>query len=247
MTNLRNAFSKFESLIKPVSGVGNAIMYASGRGTINIETKVDGNPHQIVLEDVLYIPSNPHNLLSLGRWDNTGGNYHGGQNILTLYKNGDKIAVGTKIKNHLYKMKNFTVLKCGSTNPKDKIQPHSFNVKELAKSYNTCRAQNNTNKGVISCSALFLCSTIHADHEKTPTSVFSWLASLLRPTTCRARNYTYVGVVSCSVTFLCLTTSRTEAQHQLAAMKRQLCHDMKGTRHNNGQVLDDEDGDGPSL
>ena len=114
VTNMRNAFSKFESLIKPISGVDNAIMYASGR-------KVDGNPHQIVLKDVLYIPSNPHNLLSLGHWDNTGGNYHGGQNILALYKNSDKIAVGTKIKNHLYKMKNFTVLKCGSMNPKDKI------------------------------------------------------------------------------------------------------------------------------
>jgi hypothetical protein len=55
--------------------------------------------------------------------------------ILTLYKNGEKIAVSTKIKNHLYKMKNLTILKLGSTNPNTLIQPHSFNVKEPVKSW----------------------------------------------------------------------------------------------------------------
>lgn len=69
-----------------------------------------------MLEDVLYIPSNPQHLISLGRWDKAGGSYHGGQGVLQMItKKGVTIAKGTRITNHLYKLQNL---------PKSK--PHLF-------------------------------------------------------------------------------------------------------------------------
>ena len=103
--------------------------------SINIKTEIDGKGHQITLKDVLFIPSNPHNLLSLGRWDSAGGNYHGGKNMLTLYKDDEKIAIGKKIANHLYKMKSFTIQRTGSTSPTITKEPHSFSIREPAKSW----------------------------------------------------------------------------------------------------------------
>ena len=135
VTNMRDAFCKFETLTKPVRGVGNAMTYANGKGSIRIETEVDGKRHQIMLENVLFIPSNPHNLLSLERWDSAGGNYHGGKSMLTLYKDDEKIAISKKINNHLYKMKSFTVQRTGSMSPITTEEPHSFSVREPAKSW----------------------------------------------------------------------------------------------------------------
>ncbi len=136
VTNMRDAFFTFESLTKPVSGVGNAMTCAEGKGSIRLESEVDGTKYQLRLDDVLYIPSNPYNLLSLGRWDCAGGNYHGGQNILSLYKGDQKMASGVKITNHLYKMRSLVTQKPGLTSPENTTnEPHSFSVRELAKSW----------------------------------------------------------------------------------------------------------------
>jgi len=122
-----------------VSGVGNAQTRAEGKGTINIRTMVNHQAYNLTLRDVLYILSNPHNLISLGRWDNAGGNYHGGQGILTMNaRNGKTVAVGTKINNNLYKLKDFTVQHLGTTIPKPlTTSSYSFNVVNPFKSWNT--------------------------------------------------------------------------------------------------------------
>lgn len=68
ISNSRNSFVNFESLAKPISGVGNAITYAQGKGTVDI---------------------------SLGRWDNAGGKYRGNDGLLTLItKDGQTVATG---------------------------------------------------------------------------------------------------------------------------------------------------------
>lgn len=105
VTNMRNAFTSFQPFTKAVNGVGNAQTYANGRGTIAIKTKVDNKEFRLTLKDVLYIPMNPQNLVSLGRWDKAGGNYHGGQGGLTMNtNNGETVAKGTRINNHLYRL-----------------------------------------------------------------------------------------------------------------------------------------------
>jgi hypothetical protein len=141
ITNMRNAYTTFESLEKPVSGVGNAQTCAKGKGTINIRTMVNHQAYNLTLRDVLYIPSNPHNLISLGRWDNAGGNYHGGQGILTMNaRNGKTVAVGTKINNNLYKLKDFTVQHLGTTIPKPlTTSSYSFNVVNPGRCTTLCR------------------------------------------------------------------------------------------------------------
>ena len=58
-----------------------------------------------MLEDVLYISTNKHNLISPGRWDKAGGRYVGGDGKINLVtKNGKHVATGNKINDNLYKM-----------------------------------------------------------------------------------------------------------------------------------------------
>jgi len=66
----------------------NVTTYANGRGIVELESEVKGNKYILTLNDVLYIPSNPYNLLSLS-WDTSGGRYNGGNGQLSLItKNG---------------------------------------------------------------------------------------------------------------------------------------------------------------
>jgi hypothetical protein len=112
VTNMRDAFATFQPLVKPISGVGNTKTQAEGRGTVKLTTRVDGKEFQLTLEDVLYIPSNPQNLISLGRWDKSGGHYHGGDGKLVMSrKDGETIAMGTRISNQLYKLEEVTTEK----------------------------------------------------------------------------------------------------------------------------------------
>ena len=43
---------------------------------------IGGETCVLMLEDVLYIPTNKQNLISLGRWDKAGGQYMGGDGQL---------------------------------------------------------------------------------------------------------------------------------------------------------------------
>jgi hypothetical protein len=66
VANKRDFFEMFTPLRKTVLGVGNAQTSAKGKGTIRIKTKIKEKEHHLLLTDVLYIPTNKHNLLSLG-------------------------------------------------------------------------------------------------------------------------------------------------------------------------------------
>ena len=91
--------------------------HAKGRGTVKVTSFINGQHYQFLLTNVLYVPTNTHNLLSLGRWDTAGGNYHRGQGILTMCaSNGDTVAVGTKLSNNLYRLQDFKVSKPETTN-----------------------------------------------------------------------------------------------------------------------------------
>jgi hypothetical protein len=106
ITNRRDAFTTYQLILDTsVVGVGNAKVIAEGRGTIELESNYNGHKYIICLKEVLYIPSNHNNLISLGRWDNVGGRYTGGGGVLILItKDGKRVVKGTKVENNLYKM-----------------------------------------------------------------------------------------------------------------------------------------------
>ena len=96
-----------------VIGVGCNKAKAEGKGTIELISWYNNQEYILRLQNVLYIPTNRNNLLSLGKWDAAGGQYIGGGGKITLKnKNGDIVAAGTKILNNLYKMKLQTWIPC---------------------------------------------------------------------------------------------------------------------------------------
>ena len=66
IANSRTVFDSFETLKRAINGVGNASTYAEGKGTVNVQSKVGTKTFCLTLHDVLYVPTNQHNLLSLG-------------------------------------------------------------------------------------------------------------------------------------------------------------------------------------
>jgi hypothetical protein len=106
ITNQREALTNY----KPahgitVAGVGNAKTTVQGRGTVELESKCEGRKFVLQLDNVLYIPTNRNNLLSLGRWEASGRKYIGeGGKITMINERGVPVATGNRIKNHLCKM-----------------------------------------------------------------------------------------------------------------------------------------------
>ncbi len=123
------AYTPIENL--PIAGVGQLKTHAKGRGTVQLQSLYKGRKIILELTDVLYVPDNRHNLLSLGRWDRDGRYYTGHQGQLTLFtKEGRGMMRGTKIANNLYKMQ----LKYM---PKPQTPQFSFTASEPPKSWET--------------------------------------------------------------------------------------------------------------
>jgi len=141
VTNMRDAFTTFTPLRKPVHGVGNAQTHAEGRGTVKIKSTVNGELYNLTLTDVLYIPTNKQSLLSLGRWDKAGGTYHGGQGKLLMNaRDGKTVATGTQINNHLYRLENFIIQPTAKKLSPQRGQhsdPSVFKVTEPTQSWET--------------------------------------------------------------------------------------------------------------
>jgi hypothetical protein len=123
---------------KVVSGVGGLKTAAEGIGTIEVESMYNGNKYLLRLEDVLYIPANPYNLFSLGRWDTSGGHYTGGGGGITLVtKDGKSVARCQKVSNNIYRMK-ITIRQPGSMTTKNAtVTPQTYLSSEPAQSWET--------------------------------------------------------------------------------------------------------------
>jgi hypothetical protein len=101
-----------------VGGVGGIQTRTEGCGTIELKLVCEGHKYTLTLNDVLYIPGNRNNLISLGRWEAAGGKYTGHNGELTLtVKSGSHIARGMRIANNLYHLK-FTLKKPTQTQGK---------------------------------------------------------------------------------------------------------------------------------
>ena len=115
ITNQHNAFITYQPLTnRSVSGVGGLKAIAEGNRTVEVESICNGQIYILWLENILYIPSNPYNLFSLGCWDTSGGHYtRGAGGIILITKDGKSVTYCKKVSNHLCQMK-LTIQQSGS-------------------------------------------------------------------------------------------------------------------------------------
>ena len=106
ITHQREAFINYTpSNNTSVIGVGGKKVKIAGRGTVILISTFNGQRYILRLEDVIHVPEQTNNLISLGRWDKSGGTYTGGKGKITLTtNNGVQIARGMQLTNNLYKL-----------------------------------------------------------------------------------------------------------------------------------------------
>ena len=106
VSNCCEAFTTFKPTNTQVGGVSGIQTRAKGRGTVELESTCNGQKYSLTLKDVLYIPGNKNNLISLGRWEAAGGEYttHNGKLMLTA-KSRSHVAQGPHIANNLYNLR----------------------------------------------------------------------------------------------------------------------------------------------
>jgi hypothetical protein len=73
--NDRNSFVTYHPQNNTVAGVGNVKAKVKGSGTVELMATYLGQSHYMKLTNVLHIPTNRNNLLSLEQLDSTGGSY----------------------------------------------------------------------------------------------------------------------------------------------------------------------------
>jgi hypothetical protein len=84
-------------------GVG-GIVQPVGRGTVKFSLQYEGKTYTFTLCNVLHVPGNRNNLLSLGRRECHGGSFIGGMQIMLIMSNGICVAEGPLVANNLYKI-----------------------------------------------------------------------------------------------------------------------------------------------
>ena len=88
-----------------VTGVGGKKAAVVGHGTVTLISNCNGVNWTLKLENVLHVPGQRNNLISLGRWDKAGGTYQGGENtIILITKDGKRVTKGNRLNNFLYGM-----------------------------------------------------------------------------------------------------------------------------------------------
>ena len=88
-----------------MTGVGGKEAAVIGHGTVILISNCNGVNWTLKLENVLHVPGQRNNLISLGRWDKAGSTYQGGENkIILITKDGKRVAEGTRLNNFLYGM-----------------------------------------------------------------------------------------------------------------------------------------------
>jgi len=107
ITHQREAFTTYKQIPDvPIAGVGGAEAHAIGKGTIKLISECNGHTYVLELQDVLHVPNNRNNLLSLGRWEKVRQSYNACDDVLSLLtKDKRTIVRGAKVRNNLYKLR----------------------------------------------------------------------------------------------------------------------------------------------
>jgi len=61
-------FTVYQKINQTITGVGNIHISAIGRGTVNLTTHVDGLRRDIILNDILHVPTANDSLFSVSRF-----------------------------------------------------------------------------------------------------------------------------------------------------------------------------------
>jgi hypothetical protein len=70
ITHQRNAFHTYEAIPEvSIAGVGRLKAHAVGKGSVHLKLECDGRTYILELQNVLHVPNNRNNLLSLGQWE----------------------------------------------------------------------------------------------------------------------------------------------------------------------------------
>jgi len=107
ITHRRDAFAMYELILKlKVSGIGGVQSFVIARGTVFLQAECDGTRCTLQLHNVLHIPENSNNLLSLRCWEQQSGRSivikYGKLELLT--KDDIVIARGICLTNNLYQI-----------------------------------------------------------------------------------------------------------------------------------------------
>src|SRR5258707_3276866 len=111
ITNNKELYHTYTSKQHIIKGIGGKQMHVEGHGDIILQAHHNTKITDLKLKDVLYVPTNKHNLFALGKWDTNGQMYQGHDGKLTLFNKERKIiAIRTKLTQNLYKF-SFEVIK----------------------------------------------------------------------------------------------------------------------------------------
>jgi len=89
----------------PIAGVGGAKAHAIRWGNIKLKSKCDNRTYILELKNVLHVPKNKNNLISLGKWEKDKHSYNACDGTITLLTKDKKpVTRGIKISNDLYKL-----------------------------------------------------------------------------------------------------------------------------------------------
>ena len=107
ITHRRDVFIKYAPIREiPILITGGLKTHAVGRGELNLRSECDGNVFILELTNVLYVPGNKNNLLSLGRWEKEGRTIlFKDSSISLIMPDGRVLARGAKVANNLYKIR----------------------------------------------------------------------------------------------------------------------------------------------
>ena len=73
-----------------MTGVGGKKATVIGHVTVTLISNCNGVNWTLRLENILHIPGQKNNSISLGRWDKAGSTYQGGENKIILITKDDK-------------------------------------------------------------------------------------------------------------------------------------------------------------
>ena len=105
ISNNRRTFIDYQVLTNAtVKGIGKEPASAAGRGTVMIEFNVDGKKFQHRMRDVLHVPEAPNCLLSVARFEESGGTVYFKKGKCYLHTKNDQLVGHGARRDRLYLM-----------------------------------------------------------------------------------------------------------------------------------------------
>jgi transposase InsO family protein len=99
-----NQFTVYRKIDQTITGVGNIHVSAIGRGTVNLTAHVDGSRKDIILNDVLHVPTATDSLFSVGRFVERGNTFFADKTGGYFYNSDGHLIMTSKLENALFSL-----------------------------------------------------------------------------------------------------------------------------------------------